>query len=190
MWRIQQWRRGLRVNGSEHLRGGRSLVACGFVATGHDRGCRRVCSAPGAATNTLMSSDAGGSSCGRGGDDARRRRASASAQLRPRGGGEQRGSGKEEEKLTASMMGRSVGAGEVRSEQGDGGDLGDPRRKKRSGPALRGVWHRVSRQRDVGDGGGAPGHVGEARGRWWPQWCTSTVISAWSREIEREQRGE
>ena len=90
-------------------------------------------------------------------------------QLWPRGGGEQRDSEEEEEKLTVSMMGRSVGAGEVWSEQGDGGDLGDPRRKKRSGPALQGVWRRVSRQRDVGDGGGAPGHVGEARGRRWPR---------------------
>ena len=43
------------------------------------------------------------SHCGSGhdGDEAWRRRASASAQLRPRGGGEQRGSGEEEDKLTA-----------------------------------------------------------------------------------------
>ena len=143
--------------------------------------------APMGALSALMSSDAGGSSCGRGGDEARRRRASASAQLRPRGGGEQRGSGKEEEKLTASTMGRSVGAGEVRSEQGDGGDLGDPRRKKRSGPALRGVWRRVSRQRGVGVGGGAPGHVGEARGRRWPRWCTSAAAGAFG---ERAEKGE
>ena len=104
-----------------------------------------------------------------------------------RGGGEQRGTGEEEEKLTASMMERSVGAGEVQSEQGDGGDLGDPRRKKRSGQALRGVWRRVSRQRDVGDGGGAPGHVGEASGRRWPRWCTSVAAGAFG---ERAEKGE
>ena len=118
---------------------------------GHSRTNGWTRPAPGSVLSTGQRSDTGGSSCGRDGDEVRHRRASASAQLRPRGGSEQWGSGEKEEKLTASTMGRPVGAGEVRGEQGDGGDLGDPRRKKRSGPVLRCVGRRVSQQRGEGE---------------------------------------
>ena len=57
--------------------------------------------------------------------------------------------------------------------------------KTKAKTAFGGVWRRVSRQRGVGVGGGAPGHVGEARGRRWPRWLTSAAAGAFG---EREQR--
>ena len=53
---------------------------------------------------------------------------------------------------------------EVRSERGGGGDLGDPKKKKASAAALRGVRRCVAQRGGRGRSGGASGRVGEARG--------------------------
>ena len=67
-----------------------------------------------------------------------------------------------------------------------------PRLKTRAKTAFGGVWSRVSQQGGVGDGGGAPGHVGEVRGRLRAQQrraaVTTSLCLAWERQVEKGRR--
>ena len=108
-------------------------------------------------------------------------------ELWPRGWkrvGEKRGKVAE---LTGRSMSRSVGSGPTGVRQIDERRLAGTEVEDDPMAAMQGLRRSVARWGGRRCRGVASGHVGEARGRRWPRWCTSAVAGVFG---ERAEKGE